>query len=174
MLAFIVALVMIRVLIYTSLHFIYLIGFILAINYNTVVDYLPKFKTFYVAATSALPIVLVSQIVGNPLEPSLLSATFLFITGRETLMDVQDMKGDGATIARWFSPQTGTRIAFGLTGLGTLALLFAVNTVLEVLAYSLIVALFPLIIIKWHVSEFRPILLEVMKLQMLLAIAFLI
>jgi 4-hydroxybenzoate polyprenyltransferase len=148
--------------------------FLLAINYNTIVEYLPKLKTFYVAATATLPIILVTQILGTPIDRALWAATFLFVTGREILKDVEDRKGDGDTIAQCLSPQTGTWLGFSLPVLGAVALIPAIHTARELGAYLVIAAIFPVLALNWRSAKRRPLLLEIMKIQMFMGIVFLL
>lgn len=171
---FVAAVGLIHALTEVSLHFLYLSTFLLAINYNTIVNYIAELKTAYVAATITLALILVCRIIGVELDISLLASAFLFILGRELLMDVQDRAGDGLTIAKRFSPWSATWLAFGLQGISALILLLVAQAALETAAASIFTVLLFIVISEWWNENHRRRLLQLMQLQMLAGIAFLI
>jgi len=172
--AFVTSLVLVRSLTPESLHYTYLCIFILAINYNVIVDFLPNAKNIYVSFTSTLTVVLAGQVSNSPVRPLFLLAVFLFILGREILMDVRDTKGDGPTLAKQVSPRSATIIAFALQGLSVIIASYAAINILEISATAFIFISLLVIICEWHKEASRRILLQLMKLQMLASLAFLI
>jgi geranylgeranylglycerol-phosphate geranylgeranyltransferase len=172
--AFAVSLAFIHFALEEWLRYVYVAGFLLAINYNTVVDYIPTLKKPYVALAATLPIVLVTLIVDVKPNINVLLAAFSFVLGRELLMDIRDLKGDGSTVVRLLPPKVFTSLAFCLQGLGALSLIVAVRSPLELAAAALATILLMIITYNWKNKSYRPILLYAMKLQMLSVIAFLI
>jgi geranylgeranylglycerol-phosphate geranylgeranyltransferase len=155
------------------LHYIYLSAFVLAINYNVVVDTAPKLKTFYVASLILLCLILVGRIVGSPVNTKLLIAAFLFVLGRELLMDIQDIRGDGNTLVKHVGPTTATCLAFCMQAAAVGILAFAVRTPEEAISVSVAGLLLSIIIYGWRKEHRRPELLRLMHLQMLAGVAFL-
>jgi geranylgeranylglycerol-phosphate geranylgeranyltransferase len=171
---FVIALGLIHTLAEVSLHFLYLSIFLLAINYNTIVNHIAELKTAYVAGTITLALTLVCRIVGAELDWNLLASAFFFILGRELLMDVQDWKGDGPTIAKRFSPRAVTWLAFGLQCISALILLLIAQAALEAAAASIFSVLLFIVISEWWNEGQRRRLLQLMQFQMLAGIAFLV
>jgi len=162
------------VLIETSVHYIYLLGFLLAINYNTVVDYLPRMKNVYVALTSLVPVIIVNTAASARLIPiSIAVALFLFVFGREILMDLQDSSGDGLTLAKALPARTATTVAFVLQGVAILMLGFHLSNPIRIVSLALIFLLYLVILLRWGENASRQLLINLMKLELLASLAFL-
>jgi geranylgeranylglycerol-phosphate geranylgeranyltransferase len=167
------SLALIRALTTPTQHYLYLTVLLVATNYSVVVSFIPELKTIYVAGTVTLALMLVCGIAGSGIDITLLSSAFLFILGRELLMDVQDLEGDGRTFAKWFTPGKTTFVAFGLQGVSTLMLLLIAKATLETAAASTNAVLLFIVISEWWNEKRRRRLLQVMQFQMLAAIVFL-
>lgn len=171
---FALALATIHFAVDTERRYYYAAGFLLAINYNTVVDYVPKLKTLYVAMAATLPVILVLLTVSVDPGVNVLLCIFLFVLGRETLMDVRDINGDTATLARSLGPLAATRIAFGLQAAALASILLVARSRLQVAAVIFALLLFAVIVSAWSNRARHSYLLQIMKLQMLGVVAFLI
>src|SRR4028119_550567 len=92
------SLISIKLLIPVGLHFLYLLACFVGVNYNFAVGYLPWVKNPLVGAASTIPILVVHfATAATTASTHLAVATFLFVTGREALMDIRDWAGDGRT-----------------------------------------------------------------------------
>jgi len=169
-----VSLALVRVLIETSAHYVYLLGFLLAINYNTIVNNVPKLKTPYVAFTATIPVFIVNTAAGGAVIPiSLAAAIFLFVLGREILMDLQDSPGDGLTLAKSFSIRAACIVAFALQAVAMLALGLHLSNPVRLISLALILLMFVFVLVRWKVAASRPFLINLMKLQLVAALVFL-
>jgi 4-hydroxybenzoate polyprenyltransferase len=171
--AFVACLAVVQIFIDPDLRYIYHAGFLIAINYGLIVDYIPKLKNAYVALCASLPLILVSILTRS--DPSFGAATgaFAFVLGREMLMDLRDAQGDGATVVKLFSSRMVTRFACALQGIGVLAFATTASTLLQLAATTLALVLFAFIWKQWRRGP-QSLLLQLMKIQMICAIAFLL
>jgi geranylgeranylglycerol-phosphate geranylgeranyltransferase len=157
-----------------AFHYYYLGAFILSINYNTVVNNLPALKNPYAAAGHALPVFLARAICGGDAMPLLLApAVFLFTLGRETLMDVRDIPGDGATLVKTVSPRVAMSAAFALQGLGIVVLAGCITNAAEFAAFALIVISFAALVALGFRGTPLRLIVNWMKVQFALGIVFL-
>ncbi len=174
LLLFVVSLALIRVLIESNAHYIYLLGFLLAINYSTIVNNLPRLKTPYVAFTTTIPIFIVNTAAGVVVIPiTIAAAIFLFVLGREILMDLQDAPGDGLTLAKSFSARTIGIVAFALQAAAMGVLGLHLSNPARMISLALILAVFAFVVARWEMAASRPFLISVMKLQLVAALVFL-
>ena len=174
LLLFGLSLALIRVLIETSAHYFYLLGFLLAINYNTIVNNLPKLKTPYVALTATIPVFIVNTAARTAVIPiSIAAAIFLFVLGREILMDLQDAPGDGLTLAKSLSAKAASILAFALQAVAMLALGLHLSNPVRLIALSLILVMFVFVLVRWRIAASRQFLINFMKLQLVAALVFL-
>jgi geranylgeranylglycerol-phosphate geranylgeranyltransferase len=171
---FLGSIITIRLLTDPALHLLYLAILLFSLGYSPIADCLPKVKTFYVAAIILVGLILVAKTVKMEMDIRLLLTAFLFVLGREMLMDAQDAAGDGDTIAKWVAPKNATFLAFGLQALGVFILFSAVNAAREAIAASLIAVLLVAIVWGWRKEDRRRQLLQLMQVQMLSGIAFLL
>jgi geranylgeranylglycerol-phosphate geranylgeranyltransferase len=174
-LLFLAATLSIRSFVSVQLQYYYLGGFVLAINYNTVVNNLPALKTPYAATGHALPVLLARVVCGGEAVPLLLTpAVFLFSLGREILMDLRDIRGDGATLVKSVSPRFAMATAFSLQGLGILILAGCVTNGAKAAALALIGTSFAVLVIAGFRSTPISSLVRWMRVQFLLGIVFLL
>lgn len=172
---FVLSLVLVRVLIQPNVHYIYLLGFLLAINYNTIVDNLPKLKNLYVAFTVLVPVFIVNTAAEAPvISISIAAALFLFVLGREILMDLQDSPGDGSTFAKSIPTTIVSTFAFALQAAAILALGLHVSNPTRLISLTLVLFLFVFVVARWKVVASRQFLINLMKLQLLAALTFLV
>lgn len=157
-----------------SFYYWYFLLLLLGLNYNTVVNYIPIVKTIYVSLTIVLALVFVGKLVDSQPDVKLLGCAFLFILGRELLMDVDDLQGDGSTFAKWATGTKTTILAFALQGISAIILIALARSALQIGAASAIATLLLLILIRWWVEERHSRLFRLMHLQMLSGISFLV
>jgi geranylgeranylglycerol-phosphate geranylgeranyltransferase len=121
--------------------------------YNYVVRYVGLLKGVVAAITSCLPLVYVVLETASPLAEVHLFfwAAFLFLTGREVLMDALDVAGDSAggvnTLAVLFGTKPSEIVGWGLVGLGV-AMLATFHVPLTT-AFYLTVVLVALLSASW-------------------------
>jgi geranylgeranylglycerol-phosphate geranylgeranyltransferase len=169
-----VSLALVRALIETGAHYLYLLGFLLAINYNTIVNHLPKLKTPYVAFTATIPVFIVNTAAAATVVPiSIAGAIFLFVLGREILMDLQDSPGDGSTLAKSFSNRTVSIVALALQAAAMLALGLHLTNPLRLISFVMILLIFAFVLVRWKVVGSRQFLINLMKLELVAALVFL-
>ena len=172
---FIISLIMVRVLIAPGVHYPYLVLFIASINYGTIVDHLPKLKNIYIAATCLLPFVIANTAAGTTIvSPYLMIAVFFFTLGREMLMDVRDQEGDGQTLAQALPGLTIPIIAFALHTVAIGSLVAVSNTRLRWAALAAITIILIVVMVRWRHARERGSLVNAMKIQMALFLAFLV
>ena len=170
----VISLLLIKVYIPRDYFYWYLLLLILYINYNYVVTDFPSYKNIYVSITAAILIYLLSHILVDPQIGILALSIFLFIFGRELLMDVLDAHGDGKTLAHKLGDETATSIAFIFQIIGIGILLFIVDTLFEMVAEIIIITILVLVWHHWKHSQKRQRLITLMKVQLLIGIIFLI
>jgi len=171
---FALSLLLVRVLIQPNVHYIYLIGFLLAINYNTIVDNLPKLKNLYVAFTVLVPVFIVNTAAESPvISISIAAALFLFVLGREILMDLQDSAGDGSTLAKSIPTTIANTAAFVLQAAAILVLGLHLSNPIRLLSLTLILFIFIFVLVRWKMAASRQFLINLMKIQLLAALTFL-
>jgi len=175
LLLFGISLILVRILIESGVHFVYLASFLLAINYNTIVNNLPKLKNPYVAFTTTVPLFIVNSALETATIPaSVAIAMFLFVFGREMLMDVHDAPGDGETLAKWLTARRAAVIAFFLQAGAMVVLGLQLTSALRIISLSLILLLFAYILTRWTRPQARRSLIHLMKVQLVIALSFLL
>lgn len=108
---------------------------IICVSYNSFVEFLPALKNFIVALASVLPLGLVAVYSPAPDDIILLAGClFLFILGREILMDIRDLAGDGPTFAKMIGTGLALAISFSLQGGALLTLTIGAETALQMVA----------------------------------------
>lgn len=76
--------------------FLYLTFVLLFSNYNFVVEKVLRLKNLFVAVVTIIPVWIVADLIAlDSTRFVLMASLLLYIVGRELLMDVQDMEGDG-------------------------------------------------------------------------------
>jgi geranylgeranylglycerol-phosphate geranylgeranyltransferase len=171
---FVLSLAAVRMLVPTPAHYVYLGGLLLALNYSTVVNNLPLLKNPYAAATATTPILIVnSGITPSPISWPIWAAVLLFIWGREALMDIQDMAGDGLTWPKVVGRDRTAYLACTLQGAAFLILSISATTLPRLISLAAILTLAAIIALWWRKGS-RQSAIALMKAQLVLALVFLI
>lgn len=151
----------------------YLLLLVALINYNYIVTFFPFLKNIYAAGTGTIPLVILALTLGrDQVSVTTLVALFCFLLGRELLMDVEDLRGDGNTLAKILGPVLATYAGFALK-LGSVGVLLAgasgrlsINLAIAILALDVVFA------VAWTKQQFRRVVLHGMKAQLALGIAY--
>lgn len=170
-----VSLILLRAYVKREEMYLYLLLLLALVNYNYIVGYFPTLKDVYVAAVGILPIQILSSFM--PLDRKYLVVSlslFLFLLGREILMDIEDAPGDGETLAKKIGLLRAADFAFALKALGVTLLFLAARGYLDkVLVVIFLLADFWFYFL-WRRNRLRKECLALMKLQLCLGIFFLI
>jgi geranylgeranylglycerol-phosphate geranylgeranyltransferase len=155
--------------------YLYLLLLIGLINYNYVVSYMPIAKNVYVAMVGLIPIFILASLLANTasvwvIAPSL----FLFLLGREMLMDVEDAAGDAQTLTKAIGLPTAENIAFTLKLTGTLGLCFLIRGTQDVVIISSLAVLDLIFMVLWKRRYHRKSIIHAMKAQLLVGIYYLV
>jgi geranylgeranylglycerol-phosphate geranylgeranyltransferase len=155
--------------------YLYVLLLVALINYNYVVAYVPAAKNIYVATVGLIPIFILASLVDSGsilvrIAPSL----FLFLLGREMLMDVEDSKGDLNTLANLVGAKTAENVAFLLKSLGSVGLCLAITGTTDAALVVLLVLFDGLFAWAWKRGRYRRTTIHLMKLQLLVGIYFVI
>ena len=174
-LVFVSCIITTRIFIDTQVQYYYLGGLLLSINYSTIVNNLTYLKNPYAALGHALPIVLVGKVCGHDAVPAFLApAVFLFSLGREILMDLRDVAGDGATWVKAVSPASVIGLAFGLQAISIVLLIPCVHGWATTAALAVIAAMFAILLFLAVSGRPAAVLVRLMKLQLGAGLLFLI
>lgn len=164
----------IRVCIPPRLVFIYLLGIIIGINYNYIISFIWPLKNAYVALKAMLPLFLLWQVItpAHPL-PNVAAAVALHVVGAETLSDLNDLRGDGLTPAKWLGEGTGAVFGFASQLMGGAVLL---ASALDWIAFSLAIAIIltaAMLALFWYRNYGRRFLVRWSAIQVVLGLYFL-
>jgi geranylgeranylglycerol-phosphate geranylgeranyltransferase len=154
--------------------YLYLVLLIGLINYNYVVFYVPTLKNLYVASVGIIPVLILGSLLpaGRMIVP-VIASLFLFIFGREMLMDVEDRDGDGETLIKKIGVEKSEYLAFGIRGLAALVLSIQISDVLGLAILLAVVAADLISFFLWKRATHRVAVLLCMKLQLLAGIYYL-
>jgi hypothetical protein len=154
---------------------LYLLLLLALINYNYVVEYAPKLKNLYVAIAGTLPIFILASLLPDlPGVARTSSALLLILFGREVLMDVQDHSGDGPTLAKSMGLARATSLGMASISIGSIVLLLAPSAPAALLCALLAMLLTVVLIGVWFlVPRLRRLVINAMKAQLLLGVAYL-
>jgi geranylgeranylglycerol-phosphate geranylgeranyltransferase len=168
------SLVLIKANVEPSYTYIYLLLIVGLINYNYIVSYIPSLKDFYVATIGIFPLfILASLLPGRGYAPVIV-CLFLFLLGREMLMDIEDFDGDGETLVKMIGVAKSAYIAFGVKFVGSIILLQQINDLWGGAILCAVVASDLVFFILWTQATMRSAVLFYMKLQLLLGIYYLV
>lgn len=168
-------LIIVKVAISNNNAYLYLVFALLFMNYNYLVERFTFLKNIYVGAVSSLPFfIAVDLIESTKLNHYIPLSIFLFITGREILMDILDMKGDDKTLANISGGYFSTYAAFVLQIIGILILICVSNRSIETVLSVTMLFLTCIFIYSWRKECYRLKIIHFMKLQMLLGLIFLV
>jgi geranylgeranylglycerol-phosphate geranylgeranyltransferase len=169
------SLVLIKANVEPTHTYIYLIFLVGLINYNYVVSYIPWLKDFYVATIGIFPLFILSSLLpeGRGHGPVII-CLFLFLLGREMLMDIEDFGGDGETLVKKIGLGISAYAAFGAKFLGSLFLSRQIGDLWGAIILFAVVVSDLLFLFLWSRPTMRGVVLFCMKLQLLLGIYYLI
>jgi geranylgeranylglycerol-phosphate geranylgeranyltransferase len=169
------SLVLIKATVKPAHTYIYLLLLVGLINYNYVVSYVPWLKDFYVATLGIFPLFILSSLLPEGRGHGLvITCLFLFLLGREMLMDIGDVDGDGETLVKRIGLERSASIAFGVKFLGSLILSQQIGDLWGALILFTVVASDLFFLFLWSRPTMRGVVLFCMKLQLLLGIYYLI
>jgi 4-hydroxybenzoate polyprenyltransferase len=158
-----------------GIDFLYYALISLSISYGYVVEYLPALKAPYVAAVSAVPILIVAA--SYPDETGLYTvagAVFLIFLGREICGDIQDRAGDAVSFMHRFNPTPLAAIAFSIQGLGLLLLATQARQIGHIVDLLVMVSLLGLAGLYWFKRARYDRAMTLMKLQFVAGLYFLV
>lgn len=171
---FIASLVLVRTMIGERVQYIYLLGFLIAINYATIVNHIPVLKNAYVAFACLIPFEIVNTAADRAVVPlAFMAGVFLFMLGREMLMDIRDTSGDGPTLVKMLPVTMAPVVAFALQLAGIVALATLATNLIRLSTLLPIIVLWLVTIAVWH-AEHQRAAINLMKIQMVLAIGLLV
>lgn len=172
---FVAALATTYLFIPTEAQYYLLFYFLLTNNYNTMVNNFVGMKNPYAALCHAIPILIVSEVCGSGAVPYLLTpSVFLFSLGREIMMDLRDLDGDGPTLVKLVSPKIAQIIAFTFQSLGVILLGLCADTVLRQTAFCVVGTMHVLLVVRAARGTPHATLVRLMKIQFAVGIAFLL
>lgn len=147
----------------------------LSISYGYIVECLPSLKTPYVAAASAIPVLIIAR--SYPDEQRLYvvaGAVFLFTLGREICGVIQDRAGDPPSYLHRFKPATLALGSFLVQAIGLLLLATQIHKVGEIACLFVMTFLLVLAGVYWFkLASYRQAAL-LMKIQLFVGLYFLI
>ena len=155
--------------------FLYYALISLSISYGYVVECLPGLKAPYVAATCAVPILIVAA--SYPDEAGLYAvavAVFLVFLGREMCGDIEDRAGDAVSFMHRFSPTPLAVVAFSLQAVGLLLLATQARRLGHVVDMLVMASLLASSAVYWFKFASYGRAMTLMKLQFVAGIYFLI
>lgn len=170
-----VALANIKIQVAVEHVFAYLVFAILMANYNFIVERFSYLKNFYVAATAVIPVCMVIQQDVLDRAPWILPLSiFVFVFGRELLMDVLDSEGDTDTLPSLIGEKKSVVSGFGAQLLAALSLIaFSESIGQKYIAGSMLIIAFAGLLV-WRWKKERRKVVRVMKIQFLLGVAFMV
>jgi len=170
-----ISLIAIKLYVSGSDVYLYVLLLIALVNYNYVVFYLPLAKNIYVAVMGLIPIFILGSLLDNNQGVGLVAPSlFLFLLGREVLLDVQDAGGDKGTLAKAIGLRSAENIAFALKLIGSLWLFAVTRGKLDFAVASSFVLLDVIFVVMWKMHRFRRPIIHLMKLQLLVGIYYLV
>jgi geranylgeranylglycerol-phosphate geranylgeranyltransferase len=170
-----VSLVMVKALIRIEHAYLYLTFLLVLINYNYVVSYFPKLKNLYVAVAGLIPMLIVAGLVSSErVYPVVILSLFCFLLGREMLMDILDQKGDPQTFVKSIGINPAENIAFMLKAGGTLLIVTQVRRLPDIIPIIILMTSDAVFVLLWKLGRRRNLIINLMKVQLLIGIYFLL
>lgn len=170
-----VSLVIIKAYVPAPLVYLYVLLLIALINYNYVVAYVPTAKNFYVATVGLIPLFILGSLIdAGSMVMRIAPSLFLFLLGRELLMDVQDAAGDARTLAKIVGVRRAENAALTIRVIGSAGLAIAVESAASVALVAAILVLDLLFAWSWKKGFYRRPIVHLMKLQLLIGIYLLV
>jgi len=171
------ALLTTRFLVPSYVAFFYYLTITLTISYRYIVAFAPLVKAPYCAATIAIPaVILLYYNASTPTAYRVVLAVFAFALGRELCMDVVDRAGDARSVLHRVEADAVAIHAFVLQGASLLLILVsrAKLDLWAVMDLAAITGLSAVALVCWFGFRQRDRAVEVMKVQLMLGLYFLI
>jgi 4-hydroxybenzoate polyprenyltransferase len=132
-------------------------------------------KNLFVAVVTIIPVWIVADLIAlDSTRFVLMASLLLYIVGRELLMDVQDMEGDGSTLANFLGDKRSVTAAFGLQAMALACLGPIVRSSLQAASLAVMLAALVSFALMWKKKTLRILVIHSMKLQIAFAYAFLV
>jgi len=171
------ALLTTRMFVPASVAFFYYLTITMTISYRYVVAFIPIVKAPYSAVTIAIPAIAVLHYkAGAPRAYLVVLAVFAFALGRELCMDVVDRAGDAMSALHRVDANYVAICAFTMQA-ASLFLIYASRATLDIWAtvdLGAIGVLLAAALVCWFRFRLRDLATEVMKIQLLLGLYFLV
>jgi len=170
-----ISLLTIKLYVEASYVYLYLVLLLCLVNYNYVVAYCPILKTFYVAAVGLIPFIIISSIVQNGRSPLTVALSlFLFLLGREMLMDILDAEGDSGTLAIALGQKRSTAIGFTVKIIGSICLAFSIRNETDIGIIAALVIIDICFLALWSFNQYRRAIIQAMKVQLILGLYYIV
>lgn len=158
-----------------SVAFWYYTVLLMSVSYGYIVEYVPIFKPWYVAAASSIPIVILLRYYPGEIALYRVGvALFVFMLGRELCKDVVDRPGDPASLLHRVPADRVARLAFAAEAVGLLLLAPGAMHVLRAVDLLLMTALLALAYRCWFSWNRAARAVGIMKVVIFLGLYFLI
>lgn len=155
--------------------FLYYTLLFVVINYKYVEAHFPNWKASYVASASSFPVLIVIALTAQSAMLHLVAlATFLFVLGRELLLDYVDRAGDPESFVTAISFRRVTMLAFTAQVLGLIALVPLAGTAKDVSMVFMFAILSAASLTSWLAGRGKGVATDIMKVQMYIGIYFLL
>lgn len=168
-----ISLITIKELISLKYIYIYAVYLILLTNYNYIKMEFPYLKIFFLLAVMGLHLSILNQLLSISIYFTIGAIFYLF--ARELLMDINDLKGDGMTLAKLLGTAASVHCSF-LSQLLSLALLtlYVADSNLDhlIMLLSAILAIFNYFL--WKKETKRKQVIRMMKVQLFLLFAMIL
>lgn len=149
----------------------YLFLFLLS-SYNLIVRRFPYLKNIYGAGASTFPLFVVDQaLLSGGLPIGLFWSLIFFSFSREVLMDLRDLKGDGATLAKLIGERNSLILATVSQVAAVVALVLSATDNAQLVATALMAIVLVFSFWLWTRGRVK-FALEMARVQYLLAVVF--
>lgn len=160
------SLLYVKVFLSNGIAFLYLLFILGFVNYSYVIDFTPYLKNIYVAIISIIPFTILIAILPEKNPIYILAVTFfLFIFGREMLMDIEDVKGDKKSLITLLPPKKAYKVAFYVQFFGILILIFVIEDLIGVYIYIFLILCQVIFFKLWSEVKKNRLLISAMKIQ---------
>lgn len=171
----IATLIWLRVFLDFSLVWPYVLYLIILINYNYVIDEFPVFKNIAVSIAIVMPVIILDNLIRDRISHlSVITAVFLFILGREVLMDVRDTQGDGETLPKKFGKKRSAIGAFILQLIAVSVLWYSTQDTRDIAINVFVTSILAITCWIWFQTNNEKLSVQIMKIQLIAGIGYLI
>lgn len=144
-------------------------------SYGYVIDFLPGFKSLYVAGATSVPVLIVATYyLGEKRLYLVAGAVFAFVLGKELCMDLVDRPGDRESFMHRIRPGTLAITAYSLQAAGLLLLAIQAQGVYHAICLILISLLFLLSSLSWFKFARQKNAIFLMKAQLVVGLYFVV